>query len=235
MKEHIIKISNPFSRLTAFEKLLWGISVLVVALSFLLSPERDVLNFVASLLGVTALIFIARGFVIGQVLVIAFSTLYSIASYRQAYYGEMITYLAMTAPAAIAATVSWLKNPYKTEKEVKVASMTLRHGIIMSLLSVVVTLAFYFILRALGTANLFISTFSVLTSFVASYMTFIRVPYYALGYAINDLVLIALWSLSAVADTAYLPIVFCFVMFLFNDLYGFFSWRRMRTRQSLGE
>ncbi len=32
-------------------------------------------------------------------------------------------------------------------------------------------------------------------------------------------------------DAAYLPMVVCFVMFLANDLYGFFNWRRMARRQ----
>ena len=75
----------------------------------------------------------------------------------------------------------------------------------MWLLALVVTVLFYFILKALNTANLFFSTLSITTSFVASYLTFLRSPYYAIGYSANDVVLIILWILASVEDISYLP------------------------------
>ena len=72
---------------------------------------------------------------------------------------------------------------------------------------------------------------SVTTSFLAVYLTFRRSPGYALGYAANDVVLIMLWVLAALADPAYVSVAVCFAAFLVNDLYGFFSWRKMERRQ----
>ena len=96
-----------FKNLNRFELCLWLFSALGVSLSFLLSPSKDYLSLMASLIGVTSLIFIAKGDVIGQILTIVFSLLYGIISWRFRYYGEMITYLCMSAPAAIFATISW--------------------------------------------------------------------------------------------------------------------------------
>ena len=101
----------------------------------------------------------------------------------------------------------------------------------MLILAVIVTGAFYFILRALGNANLLFSTISVTTSFLASWLTMMRSPLYALGYAANDVVLIVLWVLAAMEDASYLPMVVCFVMFFLNDSYGCVNWRRMERRQ----
>ena len=98
-------------------------------------------------------------------------------------------------------------------------------------LAALVTAAFYFILAAFDTANLLFSTLSVTTSFVASYLTAMRSPYYALCYAMNDLVLIVLWVISAFADPAGWAMVACFAMFFLNDMYGFVNWRRMEKRQ----
>ena len=75
------------------------------------------------------------------------------------------------------------------------------------------------------------STMSVTTSFLAVYLTFRRSPYFALAYAANDLVLIVLWTLAAAEDIRYLSVIICFVLFLVNDLYGFFNWKRMEKRQ----
>lgn len=102
----------------------------------------------------------------------------------------------------------------------------------MWLLTAAVTAGFYFILRALGTANLLPSTISVTTSFLAVYLTFRRSPLYALGYAANDVVLIILWLLAARSDKGYLSVVVCFAVFLVNDIYGFLNWRRMEKKQA---
>ncbi len=226
-----IKPKNPFRDLTKFEWSLWLTSVIVVSLSFFLSPDGNVVSLLTSVVGVTALIFVAKGYVFGQVLCIVFAVLYGIVSFYFRYYGEMITYLGMSAPAALASVISWLRNPYGNSAEVRVSLMTKKKWGLCIGLSLAVTVAFWFILKALNTANLLFSTISVTTSFLASTLTFFRSPYYALAYAANDLVLIVLWILAAMVDVSYLPMIFCFVMFLGNDLYGFFNWRRMKKRQ----
>ena len=225
------KMFSAFGSLTRFERMLWMSSMVVVALSYLLSPQGDVLSLAASLVGVTSLIFIAKGYVIGQVLVVVFAILYGIASYHQRFYGEVITYLGMTGPIAVAAIVSWLRHPFEGSAEVQVAHMTPRKWLQVVVFTLLVTVAFYFILRALGTASLWVSTLSVATSFSASYLTYLRSPYYGIGYGANDVVLIVLWAIASAKDIAYLPMVACFVMFLANDIYGFINWRRMRRRQ----
>ena len=92
-----------------------------------------------------------------------------------------------------------------------------------------VTAIFYFILAHLGTANLLPSTLSVSTSFLGAYLTFRRSPYFALGYACNDVVLVVLWVLASFSEPRYISVAVCFAAFLANDLYGFASWQKMNT------
>ena len=226
-----MKYINPFKNLTKFERKLWLLSVVVVAGSFLLAPDRDYLTLTASLIGVTALIFVAKGYVLGQILTVIFAVFYGIISFYFRYYGEMLTYLCMTSPMAIVAAIEWMKNPYKQSAEVKVAALTRFKLTLLLVLTLLVTIDFYFILGALDTANLPISTISVTTSFLASGLTFLRSPYYALAYAANDVVLIIMWIMASMVDISYLPMILCFVMFFANDIYGFVNWRRMEKRQ----
>ncbi len=226
-----MKQKNPFKDLSKFELRLWLVSVAVIILSFAMSGGKDVLTIIASLIGVTALIFVAKGYVLGQILTIVFAVFYGIISFFFRYYGEMITYLCMTAPIALMAVMSWAKNPYEDTREVKVSHITKKQILVMCSLATVVTVAFYFILGWLGNANIIFSTISITTSFIASYLTFLRSPYYAIGYCANDMVLIVLWVMAAMDSISYLPMVLCFVMFFLNDLYGFYNWRRMRRRQ----
>lgn len=226
-----MKLKNPFKDLTKFELSLWLTSIIVIVVSFAVSGGDDVLTIIASLIGVTALIFVAKGYVIGQVLTVVFAVFYGIISYFFRYYGEMITYLCMTAPIAVMAVISWIKNPYEGTKEVKVSHVNKKQVIIMMLLAGITTFAFYFILKAMNNANLLFSTISITSSFLASYLTFLRSPYYAVAYSANDVVLIVLWTMATLEDRSYLPMILCFVMFFINDMYGFFNWRRMRIRQ----
>ncbi len=218
-----------FSRL---ELALWISSVALILISFLVFDRSNYLTLAASLIGVTSLIFSAKGNPTGQVLMVIFSLLYGIISYTFAYYGEMITYLGMTMPMAVFALISWLRNPYNGNRaEVKVNSIGRHERIFMWLASAAVTLLFYFILEHFDTANIIPSTLSVTTSFIAVYLTFRRSPYFALAYAANDLVLIVLWILASVSDVRYISVVVCFIAFLFNDIYGFINWQRMKKRQ----
>lgn len=208
-----MKILKYFCDLSRFEWYLWMTSAAVITLSFLLSGGGDFLTMTASLIGVTALIFVAKGYVLGQVMTVVFSVFYGVISFHFHYYGEMITYLGMTTPSAVAAVIAWLRHPYEGTKEVKVNKLNAGLWILLAVLTAAVTIAFYYILAAIGNANILFSTASVATSFIASYLTFFRSPYYALGYAANDIVLIVLWTLAAWENISYLPMIACFVMF----------------------
>ncbi len=214
------------------ELLLWCSSVILIVVSFCMFDRENFLTLAASLVGVTSLIFNAKGNPFGQFLMIIFSLLYGIISFTFSYYGEMLTYLGMTMPMAVFALISWLKNPHNGNKaEVKVNNLGKKEIVFMWILAIVVTAAFYFVLNAFNTANIVPSTISVTTSFVAVYFTFRRSPFYALGYATNDVVLIILWVLASITDTRYISVVVCFAAFLINDIYGFLSWRKMKERQ----
>ena len=226
-----MKFKNPFSHLKVFEWILFLTSVVTIIVSYFISGNGALLEMLASLIGVTALIFVAKGLIIGQALTVVFSVFYGIISLSFNYWGEMITYLFMSAPIALLATIEWIRHPYKNTDVVEVNKVTKKHIITMCVLATVTTVGFYFVLKALDTPNLLFSTLSVTTSFCAAYLTYLRSPYYGIGYSLNDVVLIVLWVLASIKDISYLPMVLCFVMFLLNDLYGFYNWRRLRKVQ----
>ncbi len=227
------KIKRMYHYFTKGELLLWALSVFFVVLSFCLFDRENYLTLMASLIGVTSLIYNAKGNPTGQVLMILFSVLYGIISFTFSYYGEMVTYLGMTAPMALVALISWLKNPFQGNKaEVTVNKLKIKEVVVMTILTIAVTIAFYFILAAFHTANIIPSTLSVTTSFLAVYLTFRRSEYFALAYAANDVVLIVLWVMATLENLTYLSVVVCFAAFLINDIYGYISWRKMYLRQN---
>ncbi len=229
------KLRTLFYYFSKEELILWVSSVLAIVISFWLFDRSSYMTLFASLVGVTSLIFNAKGNPIGQFLMIIFSIIYGIISLTFSYYGEMITYLCMTMPMALFALISWMKNPYKGNKaEVKINYLSSAEWIFMWISAILVTFLFYYILEYFHTANIIPSTISVTTSFIAVYLTFRRSPYYAIGYSANDIVLIVLWILATFEDITYLSVAVCFLAFLVNDIYGFINWRRMAKRQAAG-
>ena len=215
------------------EKALWLVSAVGIAVSFCLFDRESYMTLCASLIGVTSLLFNAKGNPLGQALAVVFSLLYGAISFTFAYYGEMITYLGMTMPMAVFALISWMKNPYNGNRaEVRVNAISRREAGWMCVGAAAVTAVFYFILAYFHTANLAPSTVSVTTSFLAVYLTFRRSPWFALAYAANDLVLIVLWTLASASDARYISVVACFAAFLANDIYGYINWQRMKLRQA---
>lgn len=225
-------MQNPWKELSVKEWWLWSISMLIVTVSNLVGGSFDVLTLAATWVGITSLIFAAKGNVWAQFLMVAFSILYGIISFRFRYWGEMITYLGMTLPMAVWSAVTWLRNPSAGSKsEVAIRKLEKKHFLFLLVLSIVVTGAFYFILRWLETPNIVFSTLSVTTSFLAASLTMLRSSYYALGYAANDLVLIVLWGLVAAKDPVYIPVIINFMIFFMNDMYGFISWKKRERTQ----
>lgn len=228
----IKKLLNYFSRT---EKIVLFSSLTLIIVSFLLFDRENYLTLIASLLGAVSLIFNAKGNPFGQVLIIIFAFIYGYISYGFGYYGEMLTYLGMSAPMATFSLITWLRNPYKGKhSEVTIATLKAIDVIIGIIFAIVVSIIFYFILAYFNTANLIVSTLSVTTSFFAAYFLFRRSPYFALAYAVNDIVLIILWVLASIEDMSYISVVICFASFLLNDMYSFINWIRMRKRQNEG-
>lgn len=224
---HIIE---SYKNLNKKELVILFSSLFLIIASFILFKNKNYLTLIASLIGANALIFVDKGDVLGQILTIIFSLFYGYISYEYKYYGELITYLGMSAPIAFISAIIWIKNPY-SKLEVKTSDLNIKKGIILFISAIIITITFYFILKYLNTTNLLISSISVFTSFLAVSLMMLRSKYYALAYAMNDIILIIMWILASFDNISYVPMVVCFVIFLVNDTYGFINWNILEKKQ----
>lgn len=87
--------------------------------------------------------FAAKGNVWAQILMVVFSILYGIISWRFRYWGEMMTYLGMTLPMAVWSTITWLKNPSETNgSEVAIQQLNRCHVFGLFVSGIIVTVIF---------------------------------------------------------------------------------------------
>lgn len=208
-----------------------GISIIV--LCFVLFKAKNYLSLVSSIIGITAVISVAKGLVITPIVGLIYNVFYIIISYIQKYYGEAIIYFFIMTPIYIYSIVDWFKNKQEDKTAVvKINKIGWKEYLYLSIATIVATVGFYFLLRELGTAQLIISTISLITSAVASYLMLRRSSNYAIGFILNDVILIVLWSMSVVTyGIGYLPSVISFCVFLMNDTYGFINWKIEERRQ----
>jgi nicotinamide mononucleotide transporter PnuC len=219
---------------TPVEWVLWLGGIAAIIIGFIVGEEKNYLSLASSILGVTCIMFNAKGSVWGQFIAIGFAVTYAILAYTKNYYGEMIIYLALMLPIHISSIVIWLKNKSDNSErlEVKINTLSKKEYIIAAVIACALCVAFYFALRALGTDNLIISTISLITSLAAAYLMLRRCEYFAICFVLNDVILIALWSLKLYSDgISVLPSVMSFVIFLANDSYSFYSWKKIKRRQ----
>ena len=139
-------MSNPITCLTKREWGVWIGALLVIAVSNIFSANFNVLTLIASCVGVSSLIIAAKGNVWSQILMILFSILYGIISWQFHYWGEMMTYLGMTMPMAIWSTITWIRNPSESGKEVEIQQLTKKHIFLLVTSATVITILFFKIL-----------------------------------------------------------------------------------------
>ena len=223
-----------FKNFTITEWVIWIFSITAVVVAGFAVGEGDFLAIISSAVGAASLVFIAKGDIFGQFLVIAGAILYAAVSYKLAYYGEMIISAVMVLPISVMSVITWARHRYKEEvREIEIGYIKKTELLFILVGAAAVTFMFYFILEYFNTSRLIISTVSVATSFSAACLLVKRSPYYAFAYILNDVVLIIMWSLAAADDIAYLSMAVCFGVYLVNDLYGLINWRRIRTRQRI--
>ena len=136
-------MNNPIKNLTKKEWGLWLGSLLVVICSNILTTDIDLITMIAACIGITSLIFAAKGNVWAQILMVVFSILYGIISWRFQYWGEMITYLGMTMPMAIWSTITWIRHPAENGKEVAIQKLTVKHIAGLAVCGTITTAIFY--------------------------------------------------------------------------------------------
>ncbi len=224
-------IKDTIKSLNGLEITLYLGSILLIVVSFLLTKEKDLLSLFSSILGVTSLILLAKGNYLGHFVSIIFSIIYIIISYTFHYYGEMFIYLFLMIPLGVINIITWKANQ-SSSREVKIGKLTEKDYFIIPFSTIMIGTIFYFILKLFKTANLIISTISVMTSFSASFLSLKRSPYYALLFILNDVVLIIMWILASIENIMYLPNVICFLIFLINDIYALINWKSLEKKQA---
>jgi len=223
------------------KKLFKGWSILELILLFLgpttaltvgLVFRSDIFTILASTTGIICALLLAKGLVIGQFVGIVLVVLYSITSYKNAFYGEMIIYIIIMLPMYIWSIVEWSKHKNQTTESIEVNTIKPKEWGIVSVCALVIFIGFYFLLKALNTNELIISTLSVVDNLFAIYLLARRSKYGFVSYIVNDLILIVLWGIPVIQGNLLLMAMLINPCInLINDIYGVVNWSKLQKTQ----
>ncbi len=160
---------------------------------------------------------------------------YAYVSYSNSYYGEVIIAMCCTLPLMIVGLINWLKHQDNTNTVV-IKEISKKELILVLLSQVIMFFGYYFLLKTFNTSNLLVSTFSIVASIIATYLTARRSEYGFVGFIVNDIILITLWSIPVISGNLnIIPVLLCPVLLLINDIYGVYNWKRIKNIQHLKE
>lgn len=216
---------------TKFEKAFLTVGTLAAVFSTLLF-KGQIIDLAYTLLYFWTALLMAKGKYACYIIGIISTFFYAYVSYNNQYYGETIIAMCMTLPIMIAGLINWSKHQDK-KKTVIVKEVSKRELIALIFSQVLMSFAYYFLLKNFSTSNLIISTISVAISLIATYLAARRSDYSFYGFIVNDIILIALWSIPLIGGNInIITILLCPVLLLINDIYGVYNWKKIKQRQS---
>ena len=214
-----------------FEKtLLFGNIIVVSTIGIFF--KADLLTTACSIIGINTALLLAKGKNLGQLMGILITLLYSILSFKNKYYGEVLIYVFLMLPMFVVGTFSWIKHQNKKTNSVEINNIKAKEWIIVSIIFIGVFIGIYYVLKAFNTNELIVSTASVLASLFAVYLQVRRSKYSFSFYIVNDIILFILWGTPVFkGNYTLIPMLLNPVFNFINDLYGFYYWRKTEKIQ----
>ena len=175
----------------------------------------------------------AKGKIAASFIGLIFIITYSLVSYKNQYYGEIIISLCVMLPMYIWQIVEWVKHRDKEENVVIVNKIGMKEVLILLGAAVLAFVVFYFLLKALNTANLIVSTISILGNVMGMYLLIRRSKLGFISFFVDDVVYFLLWFIPMInGNITLLPIVINPVLNLVSDIYGLRNWTKIQKIQS---
>lgn len=165
-----------FKNWSKFEIILLISSIVLIVFSEIIS-KSEILTVCTSISGILCALLMAKGKVLSQVVGLVEIVLYTILSYKNEYYGEVIIYITVQLPLYIMGIISWIKNKNEETETVNKNEIHKIEWILLFFVNIVVFVALYYILKYFNTKQLIVSTISMITSLSATYLLARRSKY----------------------------------------------------------
>ena len=230
-------INNYFSNWNKFECVLLALAFFApVSLGIVF--QSSLIQIGASSITMIASLLFAKARIEGYFLSLIGMVLFGIVAFNNRLFGEVGVLLFFGLPAMIAGFISWSKALKKGKDnqpaKIQIRKTSLKEIFILMLLCVVMGIGLYFLLAAIDTNLLLLSTISVVFTVFGTILMVRRSHLGTFGFALNDISNILLWLMIVLmGDITAIVMIVQPILLLVNNTYGIFEWRKLFKIQEL--
>ena len=230
-------IENYFSDWSKFE-----ITLLMLAFSVPLTLgiifQSSLIQIGASSVTMIASLLFAKARIEGFLISLIGMVLFGIVAFDNRLFGEVGVLLFFGLPAQIAGFISWTKALNKKESsspsKIQIRKTGRKEIFILVAACGVFSVGLYFLLGAINTNLLLLSTISVVFTVFGTVLMVRRSHLGTLGFALNDISNILLWLMIVMmGDITAIVMIVQPVLLLVNNTYGVFEWRKLLRVQEM--
>ena len=230
-------ISNYFWSWSILERI-FLVLAFVVPVSLGVIFQSSLLQISASSVTMIASLLFAKARIEGFVVSLIGMALFGIVAFNNRLFGEVGVLILFGLPAQIAGVISWRKALNKTGDnklaKIQIRRTSLKEITILVLICVVLSIGLYFLLAAIDTNLLLLSTISVVFTVFGTILMIRRSHLGTLGFALNDVSNFLLWlTIVLLGDITAIVMIVQPIMLLINNTYGVFEWHKMLRIQEL--
>ena len=188
--------------------------------------KDNLMGIISALTGVACVICTGKGKLSAYLFGLVNCVLYAIIAYQQTLYGETMLNLLYYVPMQFVGLAIWSKNMNKETLEVKKIHMKNKSRLLTLIGMVVGTIAYGFILKALGDEMPFVDSFTTVSSVVAM---LISVKMYAEQWWIwvaVDVFSVYMWYTRFSIGQDNMATLLMWVVYLLNAIFMCYKWEK---------
>lgn len=228
------KVKEFFNEIKWFEYLFMSVSLLAIVI-FSIIYKFNFLYIISSVLGIIGVFFLSKGNIVGVFVCIIQLFFYSIISYFNGFYGEVLTNVFIALPLYIINIVTWIKNINSKSGEVKINSKIKTREVLLSILIIsLISIVIYFLLDYYNTSFVLLSTLTFLFNTLGVYFLVRRSGINFIFYLLSNVSSILMW-IFMLAQTNNLSIITTLIniaIYFVLNTYGIINWFKLEKKQN---
>lgn len=229
------KIKNFFKSFNLFETLFLLISLItVVTISIIY--KSSAFTIIYSIIAITSVVLLSKASIIAPLLMVVSYTMYSILSYMNGLYGETILNVCLVF-VQIGTFINWFlkKKQQEKTKTIVVKKVSWIEWLIVGSITCVIGVGCYFMLRALNTKYLELSTLLMAVVILANYFTFRKSAFTFVFFLISNILGALIWILPVLqgepGGEQLIVMALNYLVYVINNTYGLYNWIKIRKKE----
>lgn len=226
-------IKRYFSDWDLYEKIwLFLFTLIIIGLS--VYWKDTLIGVLASLTGIWCVVLIAKGKISNYYFGIINVLAYAYVAFNQQYYGEVMLNMFYFFPMQFIGIYLWKKKRRSKRKDdVKVVYMSNKQRILWSVITILATILYGFVLKKLGGNLPFIDSSSTVMSVIAMIlMVFVFVEQWVL-WILVDIVSIIMWIVVMMKGGSDVAVLVMWIAYLVNAIYGLYNWIKLEKQSGI--